>query len=150
VDLATGERRRIGVDDLAYAYRHSVLGPRDVVTEGDVSLDRDDPSRVGARIASYLRWRRENQPPGRSAGSVFKNPVGDSAGRLIDSVGGKGMRVGGAEVSNVHANFIVAGSKATASDVWTLVWRLHKLVRERTGVDLDPEVRFLGTFPDVR
>jgi UDP-N-acetylmuramate dehydrogenase len=150
VDLATGDRRRVGVKDLAYAYRHSVLGPRDIVTEGEVRLDRDDPDRIAARIAEHLRWRRDNQPPGRSAGSVFKNPPGDSAGRLIDSVGGKGMRVGDAVVSDVHANFIVAGPEAYAEDVWSLVWQVHARVREGTGIDLDPEVRFLGSFPDVR
>jgi UDP-N-acetylmuramate dehydrogenase len=148
VDLNSGERRRVGVSDLGYAYRHSSLRPADIVTEGVVQLGHDDAVRVGERIAAHLRWRRENQPPGRSAGSVFKNPTGDSAGRLIDSVGGKGLRVGGAEVSDVHANFIVAGPNATAADVWSLVWRVHRLVLDATGVSLDPEVRFLGSFTE--
>jgi UDP-N-acetylmuramate dehydrogenase len=116
------------------------------VTGGDVVLAHDDPDAVASRIAAHLRWRRENQPAGRSAGSVFKNPPGSSAGRLIDEAGAKGMRVGDAVVSDVHANFIVAGPRATARDVWTLMWRVHALVRERTGVDLEPEVRFLGSF----
>jgi UDP-N-acetylmuramate dehydrogenase len=124
------------------------LRASEIVTEGDVRLGRDDPALVGARIASHLRWRRENQPPGRSAGSVFKNPSDDSAGRLIDAVGAKGMRVGDAEISRVHANFIVAGSKASATDVWSLIWRVHRMVLDQTGVQLEPEVRFLGSFPE--
>ncbi len=147
IDMSTGELRRLDADDLGYSYRRSNLGPADIVTGGSLSLERDDPARVGERISSYLRWRRENQPPGRSAGSVFKNPAGDSAGRLIDSVGAKGMRIGGAEVSVVHANFIVAGVDATSTEVWNLIWRVHRLVADETGIDLEPEVRFLGSFP---
>jgi len=146
IDLDTGDRRRLDVSELGYAYRRSNLRPADVVTEGDVRLDRDETNRVAGRIAAHLRWRREHQPPGRSAGSVFRNPPDDSAGRLIDSVGAKGMRVGAAEISPVHANFIVAGAGATARDVWALINQVHASVLERTGVDLQPEVRFLGDF----
>ncbi len=147
IDLATGEHRQLSVGDLGYDYRHSNLRPADLVIEGDVRLEPDDPKRVAERIAFYLRWRRATQPPGRSAGSVFRNPTGDSAGRLIDSVGAKGMRVGGAEISSVHANFIVADPDACASDVWTLIAQVQGLVLDRTGVGLEPEVRFLGSFP---
>jgi UDP-N-acetylmuramate dehydrogenase len=148
-DLSSGERLRWEVDELGYSYRRSALPPQVVVTQGEVRLQPDDPADVGARITEYLRWRRENQPGGRSAGSVFKNPDGDSAGRLIDAAGGKGMREGGAEVSDVHANFIVAERDATATDVWRLLWRIRALVHDRTGVELEPEVRFLGAFPQV-
>lgn len=146
VDLATGERRHVSVDDLGYSYRRSNLRSGDIVSEGDVHLEPGDPKVVAEQIASYLRWRRDTQPPGRSAGSVFKNPAGDSAGRIIDSVGGKGLRVGGAEVSQVHANFIVADPDARAQDVWTLISKVQRLVLDRTGVALEPEVRFLGSF----
>jgi UDP-N-acetylmuramate dehydrogenase len=149
IDLETGEARRLDVADLGYAYRHSDLRPGDVVTSGEIALEPHDGRLVGERIASFLRWRRENQPPGRSAGSVFKNPQGDSAGRLIDAAGGKGLSVGGAHVSDMHANFIVASPDATATDVWTLIGRLRVLVREHAGVELEPEVRFLGSFPEV-
>jgi UDP-N-acetylmuramate dehydrogenase len=148
IDLDTGERRRLAVADLEYGYRHSSLRPADLVTEGDIRLAPGDPAAVAERIGAYLRWRREHQPAGRSAGSVFRNPPGDSAGRLIDEAGAKGMRVGGAEVSDVHANFIVADARARAVDVWTLIWQVHRLVSERTGVGLEPEVRFLG-FPQT-
>jgi UDP-N-acetylmuramate dehydrogenase len=149
IDLGTGEVRRLRAGELGYAYRHSELRPMEVVMRGEIALRPDDATEVGGRIAAFLRWRRENQPGGRSAGSVFKNPPGDSAGRLIDAAGMKGARAGGAEVSSVHANFIVAGPDATATDVWTLIDRMRAAVRERDGIDLEPEVRFLGAFPEV-
>lgn len=148
LDLTTGEARTVDVSQLGYAYRRSALRDGDLVVGGEIALERGDPDAVAARIAEFLRWRRERQPPGRSAGSVFKNPSGDSAGRLIDAAGGKGMRVGGAEVSAVHANFIVTAPGATASDVWALIARLQNLVRQEAGVHLEPEVRFLGTFDE--
>jgi UDP-N-acetylmuramate dehydrogenase len=150
VNLRTGDIRTIDVADLDYSYRSSNLDADEIVTGGSIRLSPADPRDVAARIANYLHWRRENQPAGRSAGSVFKNPTGASAGRLIDQAGAKGMRVGGAEISSVHANFIVASSDARADDVWGLIWSVHTLVRERTGIDLEPEVRFLGNFPDRR
>lgn len=146
VDLRTGDRRRRDVDALGYRYRHSNLGPAEVVVRGEIRLEPGDPAAVSARIAQLIRWRREHQPGGRSAGSVFKNPPGDSAGRLIEAAGVKGLRVGGAEVSAAHANFIVADPGARAADVWALIVEVRRLVRERTGVHLEPEVRFLGEF----
>ncbi len=114
------------------------------------SIRKTRPS-IAERIAGYLRWRREHQPPGRSAGSVFKNPPGDSAGRLIDAAGGKGMRVGGAEVSPLHANFIVADPPDSQPTTCGVDRAVHELVREHSGVSLEPEVRFLGEFgPSMR
>ncbi len=148
VSLRTGKRRVLATDELEYEYRHSSLEGEDVVTSGLLLLQPGEVAVVGETIASYLRWRREHQPPGRSAGSVFKNPQGDSAGRLIDEAGAKGMRIGGAEISPVHANFIVASAGARASDVWALMSTARALVSEHFGVLLEPEVRFLGRFPD--
>ena len=132
--------------ELGSAYRHSELGPLDVVVGGELALAADDSHAVGQRIGAYLEWRRTHQPPGRSAGSVFVNPPGDAAGRLIDEAGAKGMRIGGAEVSGVHANFIVVSVDARAADVWELIRRVQDMVAERSGVALRPEVRFLGDF----
>lgn len=148
VDLATGDRRELRVADLGYDYRYSSLRDEDLVVSGDIRLDRDDPDAIARRIAAHLRWRRENQPPGLSAGSVFKNPPGDSAGRLIEVAGGKGMRVGGAEVSRVHANFIVVEPGATSLEVWTLIRTCQALVDRKAGVHLEPEVRFVGDFAE--
>lgn len=144
VDLGSGEVHTLASDDLGYGYRHSALPAESVVVGGDVVLQEGDRVEVAATIAAHLRWRREHQPPGRSAGSVFKNPEGDSAGRLIDEAGCKGRRIGGASVSQVHANFIVAEPHARAADVLALIEEIVRAVRERTGVELEPEVRFLG------
>ncbi len=146
IDLSSGQSRTVDVQDVSYGYRSSSLSNDEIVTGGTVRLEPEDSSVVAERISGYLRWRRENQPPGRSAGSIFKNPPQDSAGRLIDEAGAKGMRIGGAVVSEVHANFIVADPTATADDVWSLIWSVHALVKDRSDVDLEPEVRFLGEF----
>ena len=105
------------------------------------------PSGTRAEIREITRWRRENQPGGtHNAGSVFKNPPGDAAGRLIDELGLKGFSVGGVRVSERHANFFVADDAATASDVHRLVSEVQRIVAERTGVFLEPEIRFVGEF----
>jgi UDP-N-acetylmuramate dehydrogenase len=97
-----------------------------------------------ARIAEVVRWRREHQPGGSNAGSVFRNPPGDSAGRLIDAAGLKGLRVGGAVVSSKHANFFQAEPGATADDVAGLVEAVCDRVAEATGVRLVTELRMIG------
>jgi UDP-N-acetylmuramate dehydrogenase len=92
-------------------------------------------------------WRRRTQPLSEpNCGSVFTNPPGDHAARLIEAVGGKGMRAGGAAVSAKHANFIVAAPGTRAVDVLALIERLHDLVRDRAGIELEPEVRLIGSF----
>ncbi len=99
---------------------------------------------INARIAGYRSKRRETQPREPSAGCMFKNPPGDSAGRLIDQCGLKGERVGDAEVSRVHANFIVNHGRATGADVLELVRRVRARVRQATGVELQPEALLYG------
>jgi UDP-N-acetylmuramate dehydrogenase len=95
-----------------------------------------------------VRWRREHQPGGANAGSVFANPAGDSAGRLIDSLGLKGLRVGGAVVSPKHANFFQAEGGATADDVRALVLEVRRRVLDATGITLVPELRMVGFADD--
>jgi UDP-N-acetylmuramate dehydrogenase len=103
-----------------------------------------DPAVAEAEIAGIVRWRREHQPGGANAGSVFTNPPGDSAGRLIDSLGLKGLRVGGAVVSPKHANFFQAEAGATADDVRALVVEVRRRVFDATGISLVPELRMVG------
>jgi UDP-N-acetylmuramate dehydrogenase len=136
-DLAgTGEITERLPEALGLAYRHSDLGPTEVVVGAVFRTEADD--------AEIVTWRREHQPGGANAGSVFANPVGDSAGRLIDAAGLKGFRVGGAVVSDKHANFVQADAAATAADVRALVLEVQRRVREDSGVELRPELRMIG------
>jgi UDP-N-acetylmuramate dehydrogenase len=136
------------VVDLELEYRHSNLRPSEVVTAAEFTVTRDDPAACEARVAEIVRWRREHQPGGQNAGSVFRNPRGDSAGRLIEAAGLKGLRVGGAVVSDKHANFFQAEAGATARDVLDLVAEVQRRVAKTTGVELVPELHVVGDDAD--
>jgi UDP-N-acetylmuramate dehydrogenase len=146
LDLAAGDGQPRPRDaaDLDLGYRHSALTSTEVVTGAEFTATADDPAACGARIDEIVRWRREHQPGGANAGSVFRNPPGDSAGRLIDAVGLKGLRVGGAVVSPKHANFFQAEAGATADDVAALLAAVQARVDEATGVHLEPELLLVG------
>lgn len=135
------------VTDLDLSYRHSNLTDHEVVVWADFEVADGDPEAIRARLTEIVRWRKENHPAGEgNCGSVFTNPPGDHAARLIDAAGLKGLRIGGAYVSEKHANFIMAESWASAADVIALVHEVRRRVRERDGVDLHPEVRTAGEF----
>ncbi len=137
--------RVLGGAEVAWGYRRSSLPG--VVVEATLRLAAGDADHIRRVMEASLRRRRRTQPLAQpSAGSVFVNPEGDSAGRLIEAAGLKGARVGGAAVSDVHANFIVNTGGATAIDVLELVSRIREGVREAYGVELRPEIRFLGRF----
>lgn len=144
VDLDSGKDEEVPADRLALAYRHSAIGPCDVVVWAEFALRRGDPAEAEEEVASIVRWRRANQPGGQNAGSVFTNPEGDSAGRLIDEAGLKGFRVGTARVSEKHANFIQADDSGSADDVLRLMREVAGRVWEAFGVRLRPEVRLVG------
>ena len=146
VDLSTGDDREVAKDDLALGYRTSAVRSHDVVASATFALGEGDKGESEAQIAEIVRWRRENQPGGSNAGSVFTNPPGDSAGRLIDAAGLKGHRVGSAHVSPKHANFFQADEGGSADDVLALIEEVQRLVEERMGVRLEPELRLVG-FP---
>jgi UDP-N-acetylmuramate dehydrogenase len=130
--------------DLDLSYRHSALGPTQVVVRAEFAVSRRDRAACEADIDEIVRWRRANQPGGSNAGSVFTNPPGDAAGRLIDACGLKGLQVGGAQVSERHANFFQAEPGATAADVAGLVLEVRSRVEAATAVRLVPELRPLG------
>jgi UDP-N-acetylmuramate dehydrogenase len=132
------------VEDLDLGYRRSNLRASEVVTAAEFAVTPDETEACEARVAEIVRWRREHQPGGQNAGSVFRNPPGDSAGRLIDAAGLKGLRVGGAVVSEKHANFFQAEAGATARDVIDLVAEVQRRVEESTGVELVPELHVVG------
>jgi UDP-N-acetylmuramate dehydrogenase len=148
-DLSTGERRESGPERLALGYRASSLRAGDVVVWAEFTLQAGERARAEHTVADIVRWRRENQPGGHNAGSVFVNPAGDSAGQLVEAAGLKGLRLGTAQVSPKHANFIQADRGGSADDVWRLVQHLRAEVEKRTGVALVPEVRMVG-FPGDR
>jgi UDP-N-acetylmuramate dehydrogenase len=133
---------------LGFGYRTSRLkADRDaVVVAATLQLRRSEPAEEERLMREYSERRRERQPVGPSAGSVFKNPAGDSAGRLIEAAGMKGQRVGGALVSPKHANFILNADGATAADVRALMDRIRGEVSRRFGVVLDPEIELIGAF----
>jgi UDP-N-acetylmuramate dehydrogenase len=144
LDLREGRTRRVTVDELRLSYRHSALGPRDLVLGAGFAGRADDPDACALRIDEIVRWRREHQPGGQNAGSVFTNPPGDAAGRLIDACGLKGLQVGGAVVSEKHANFFAASPGARADDVLALIRLVQTRVEAATGVRLEPEVQLVG------
>ena len=143
-DLWTGEATEAGPEGLALGYRTSSVGEGEVVLWAEFALQASDRARAEEAVAEIVRWRRAHQPGGSNAGSVFTNPVGDSAGRLVEAAGLKGMRVGTAEVSTKHANFIQADEGGSADDVWRLVQHVRAAVAEHSGVVLEPEVRMVG------
>jgi UDP-N-acetylmuramate dehydrogenase len=147
--LMDGSGRTVTVDDLAYRYRHSAIkdGPlRGVLTTIRVRLAPGDPAALRALAVAYHDWRKVAQPQAASAGSMFQNPPGDAAGRLIEGCGLKGFTIGQAQVSPVHANFLVNLGKATAADVMAVGEHCRARVRERFGVDLQYEVQRVGRW----
>jgi UDP-N-acetylmuramate dehydrogenase len=144
VDLSSGHDEEMAPAALALGYRRSNVAPHQVVVEATLALAAGDRAEAAAAIDEIVRWRRENQPGGQNAGSVFTNPDGDSAGRLIDAAGCKGLRIGTAVVSPKHANFFIADPGGRAGDVLALMDEVHRRVLDATGVDLHPETRLVG------
>ncbi|MDH3686884.1 MAG: UDP-N-acetylmuramate dehydrogenase [Myxococcales bacterium] len=143
---AEGAERRMTGADLDFTYRSARGLPEGaVVISALFSVTDSEPERVQAEVDRQLARRAGRQPLDvPSCGSVFKNPPGDHAGRLIDASGLKGLRVGGAEITEVHANFIANRGGATASDVLELIERAASAVREQSGVELETEVCIVG------
>lgn len=134
--------------DLALRYRHSLLQEQPgVVLDCELMLRPASAEETVARLEAWLRTRAESQPLGPpSSGCIFRNPDGDYAGRLIDAAGTKGLRVGGAVVSDRHANYILNTGSATARDVLALIGQVQARVRDHAGTDLATEIKMLGDF----
>lgn len=144
--LDTGEWVTMGPADLQYAYRHSLLHKKQgIVTEAVFELQFGDRKEIAAAMAAYKDRRKRTQPLHLPcAGSTFRNPAGHFAAKLIEDSGLKGFRVGGAEVSTLHANFIINNGQAKASDVLSLINHIQTVVKDRFGVELVPEVMTVG------
>jgi UDP-N-acetylmuramate dehydrogenase len=143
-------RRSIAADEAGFRYRGSDLPERSVVVGASLSLEAGEDGAIRERMEEAREWRRRTQPIAEpNCGSVFKNPEGAHAAQLIEAVGAKGLRVGGAHVSEKHANFIVADPGSSAADVWTLVERVREAVEVRSGIRLETEVQLLGAVADA-
>jgi UDP-N-acetylmuramate dehydrogenase len=142
-----GLARALTKDEVNFAYRRTDLPPRFVITRVDFVLAHGDREELRARMMDLRSKRAARQPHGLpNAGSVFKNPPGNFAGRLLESVGLKGARMGGAAFSGQHANFIVNLGGARADEVRELIELARSRVMESTGVTLEPEVRLIGEW----
>jgi UDP-N-acetylmuramate dehydrogenase len=147
---AMGERRTVGVDYFEFGYDTSVLHHRpDVVLAATFQLAPEDPERMRRIVEENLQWRRERHPPldtEPSAGSIFKKIEGIGAGRLIDQCGLKGTRIGGAMITQRHANIFINTGGATAADVRALIARCQEVVEKETGYRLEVEISLVGEF----
>lgn len=134
--------------ELEFGYRSSNVSDSDVVVSASFELRKGEALASKRAISEIVAWRRENQPGGQNAGSVFINPDEDHAARLIESIGLKGMRIGTAEVSTRHANFIQADKGGSADDVFELIWLVQQDVEKKLGIRLRTEIKMLGFDSD--
>jgi len=144
LNLLNGSQSNIPASELQLSYRHSCIKSTDLVIDATLKLvlgDRDDGSRL---LKEIVKWRRNNQPGGQNSGSVFTNPKGDSAGRLIEIAGLKGLRVGSACISEKHANFIQVDEGGSAEDVKKLMALVIEKVQEVHSIYLEPETVLVG------
>jgi UDP-N-acetylmuramate dehydrogenase len=143
-------RRRVGLDELLFGYRSSAVRPFEVVATVSFRLRQGDPEAIAATLADFRRHRRATQPQGvRTFGSVFANPEGDSSGRLLEAAGCKGLAIGGARFSPVHANFIEASPGCSSADVLAVIAEGRRRVHAAGGPVLTPEVRYLDPVRGV-
>ncbi|MBI5102876.1 MAG: UDP-N-acetylmuramate dehydrogenase [Nitrospirae bacterium] len=142
---ADGRLDRYKAEGLGFRYRGSDILPTDIILSANLRFLKDEKDRVSERTERFMKEKIQSQPISeRSAGCVFKNPEGQSAGRLIDEAGLKGMRAGAIEVSRVHANFFVNNGGGTASDYLDLMGRVAAIIEKKSGLTLQPEIRVLG------
>jgi len=147
-----GDAGEVAVDaaELSLGYRSSALGAAQVVAWAELAAVPRDAAAVQAEVEAVVAWRRDHQPGGQNAGSVFSNPPGDAAGRLVEAAGLKGFRLGSAAVSGRHANFVQADPGGSADDVLALAAEVRRRVAAETGVALALELRLAGFTAQAR
>jgi len=137
------------VEKMEYGYRTSVLKrehPPALILSAQLALSHADPQAIRAKMEQFSARRRETQPPGASMGSMFKNPTGEKAGRLIEASGLKGRRIGNAEISTQHANFFISHGQTRAEDMKALIEIAQNTVAKKFGVNLELEVELIGEW----
>ena len=147
--LTDNGRVRFSVEQMGYGYRTSVLKRGEIkaiILSAELGLQNSTKEDVTVKIQQFSAHRKATQPPGASMGSMFKNPPGDYAGRLIDASGLKGTRIGNAEVSPMHGNFFINHGNTRAADIRALIEKVQKTVKEKQGVDLELEIEFIGDW----
>ena len=142
---SNGRLDRFKAKGLGFGYRKSDISGNDIVLSANLRLKRDEKEKVSFRTENFFMEKKQKQPISeKSLGCVFKNPEGEPAGKLIDMAGCKGMRIGGIEVSTVHANFFVNKGGGTASDYLNLMNKVSTAVNRKSGIILEPEIRVIG------
>ena len=140
-----GRIKMFKAEEINFGHRSSSISRNELILAAEIKLKKDEKEEVSAKVDDFLRKKREKQPLWEpSAGCVFKNPAGLSAGKLIDEAGCKGIRIGDVEVSSIHANFFINKGKANASDFIRLMEEVARRVKERFGVVLEPEIKIVG------
>ncbi len=149
-ELLTGNgKEKFTVEQMRYGYRTSVLKRGEIkaiVLSAELGLKNATKEDVTVQIQQFSAHRKSTQPPGASMGSMFKNPSGDYAGRLIDAAGLKGTRIGNAEVSPLHGNFFINHGATRAQDIRALIQLVQKTVKDKQDVDLELEIEFVGEW----
>src|SRR5215211_23122 len=147
--LTENGREKFTAEQMGYGYRTSILkrGERDgIVLCAELKVENSTKEVVSATIEQFSAHRKATQPPGASMGSMFKNPNGDYAGKLIETAGLKGARIGNAEISPVHGNFFINHANTKAEDIFALIQLVQKTVKEKQGVDLELEIEWVGEW----
>lgn len=140
-----GRIKKFNAEEINFGYRSSSISQNELILGAKIKLKKDEKEEVSAKVDDFLEKKREKQPLWEpSAGCVFKNPAGLSAGKLIDEAGCKGIRIGDVEVSSIHANFFINKGRANASDFIRLMEEAAHRVKERFGVVLEPEIKIVG------
>ncbi|MFN8403891.1 MAG: hypothetical protein U0V48_10095 [Anaerolineales bacterium] len=147
--LTENGKETFTVEQMGYAYRTSVLKRGEIkaiVLSAELSLKNSTKEEATVKIQQFSAHRKATQPPGASMGSMFKNPSGDYAGRLIEVSGLKGARIGNAEISPLHGNFFVNHANTKAEDIRALIQLAQKTVKEKQGIELELEIEFIGEW----
>jgi UDP-N-acetylmuramate dehydrogenase len=140
-----GRIKKFNAEEINFGYRSSSISQNELILGAKIKLKKDEKEEVSAKVDDFLEKKREKQPLWEpSAGCVFKNPAGLSAGKLIDEAGCKGIRIGDVEVSSIHANFFINKGEAKASDFIRLMEEVAHRVKERFGAVLEPEIKIVG------